>query len=171
MAAKDTFCIQTLITKTAANRHAVSSGGQTGFGAQARARHPSREEGLETKKNCLLCRPGLRQGWLCWAIFSRVFRLSQEAAKKGEAFSAGPTPLPPPQPLDDSTKLCATFGDRVFILATGNKHKIQRWRDVSPFPDVFVFSDFKVCSHYLHVLTGKNLIQESLVTIFCFFSN
>ena len=59
----------------------------------------------------------------------------------------------------------------MFISATGNKHKIQRWRDVSPFPDVSVFSDFKVCSHYLHVLTGKNLIQKSLVTIFCFFSN
>ena len=67
--------------------------------------------------------------------------------------------------------MCATFGDRVFISATGNKHKIQRWRDVSPFPDVFVFSDFKVCSRYLHVLTGKNLIQQSLVTIFCVFPN
>ena len=126
----------------------VSSGGQTGFGARARARHPSREEGKDKKKICLLCRPGLRQGWLGWAIFSRVFRLSQKAAKKGEAFSAGPTTLPPSQPLDDSTKLCATFGDRVFISATGNKHKIQRWRDGGPFHDVFVFFDIKVCSHY-----------------------
>ena len=40
------------------------------------------------KKICLLCRLGLRQGWLGWAIFSRVFQLSQKAAKKGEAFSA-----------------------------------------------------------------------------------
>ena len=114
---------------------------------QGRDTRVERKE-LETKKNCLLCRPGLRQGWLGWAIFSRVFRLSQKAAKKGEAFSAGPTPLPPSQPLDDSTKLCATFGDRVFILATGNKHKIQRWRDAGPFQDVFVFFDIKVCSHY-----------------------
>ena len=160
MAAKDTFSTQTLITKTPANGHAVSSGGQTGFGAQARARHPSREEGKDKKKICLLCR----------AIFSRVFRLSQKAAKKEEAFSAGPTPFPPPQPLDDSTKLCATFGDRVFISATGNKHKIQRWRDAGPFPDVCVFSDFKVCGHYLHALRGYNLIQQSFVTLFCFFS-
>ena len=70
----------------------------------------------------------------------------------------------------DSTKLHATFGDRVFILVTGNKHKIQRWRDAGLFPDVFVFSDFKVCSHYLHALRGNNLIQQSFVTLFCFFS-
>ena len=57
----------------------------------------------------------------------------------------------------------------MFISATGNKHKIQRWRDADPFPDVFVFSDFKVCSHYLYALTGNNLIQESFVTIFVSF--
>ena len=96
MAAKDTFSTQTLITKTPANGHAVSSGDQTGFGARAWARHPSREEGKDKKKLCLLCRPGLTQGWLGWAIFSRVFRLSQKAAKKEEAFSAGPTPFPAP---------------------------------------------------------------------------
>ena len=60
-----------------------------------------------------------------WAIFSRVFWLSQKATKKEEAFSAGPTP-PSPQPhvsaFPDSTKLRATFGDRLFISATGNKH-------------------------------------------------
>ena len=148
MAAKGPFCKQTLITKAPANKHAVSSGCQTGFGPRARARHASREEGKDKKEIWLVCRLGLRQGWLGWAIFSRVFRLSRKAAKKGEAFSAGPTPLPPPQPLDDSTKLCATFGDRVFISVTGNKHKIQRRRDAGLFLDVFVFSDFKVCSHY-----------------------
>ena len=83
--------------------------------------------------------------------------------------SSGRTRLPPPQPLDDSTKLCALFGDRVFISATGNKHKIQRWRDAGPFPDVFVFSDFKVCSHYLYALTGNNSIQQSFVTMFVSF--
>ena len=66
-----------------------------------------REQGRDTrverkektrKKNCLLCRPGLTQGWLGWAIFSRVFRLSQKAAKKEEAFFARPTPLPLPPP-------------------------------------------------------------------------
>ena len=95
--------------------------------------------------------------------------------KKRKHFPQGP-PLPPPHPpahnlsaFPDSTKLPATFGDRVFFSATGNKHIIQRWRDTGPFPDVFVFSDFKVCSHYLYALTGNNLIQESFVTIFVSF--
>ena len=54
----------------------------------------------------------------------------------------------------------------MFISATGNKHKIQRWRDGVPFQDVFVFSDIKVCSHYF---AGYNLIQESFVTFFVSF--
>ena len=112
------------------------------------------------------------QGWLGWAIFSRVFRPSQKAAKRRKHFPQGPSPTPPPPYLltpyhpafpvtfPDLTKLRATFGDRVFISATGNKHKIQRWRGViSPSPMYF-----KVCGHYLHALTGNNLIQESLVT-------
>ena len=57
----------------------------------------------------------------------------------------------------------------MFISATGNKHKIQRWRDAGPFPDVFVFSDFKVCSHYFHALRANNLIQQSFVTFFVSF--
>ena len=188
MAAKDTFSKQTLITKTPVNGHAVASGGQTGFGARARARHPSREEGKDKKKNCLLCRPGLTQGWLGWAIFSRVFRLSQKAAKTklktsrrlDQVACVQTSPIsfvPFPRATKEigdvctqaTTKLSATFGDRVFILATGNKHKIQRWRDGGPFQDVFVFSDIKVCSHYLHALRGNNLIQESFVTFFVSF--
>ena len=52
---------------------------------QGRDTRVERKE-LETKKICLLCRPGLRQGWLGRAIFSRVFRLSQKTAKKGKHF-------------------------------------------------------------------------------------
>ena len=101
-----------------------------------------------------------------------VFRLSQKAAKEEEAFSRGahpPSPHPHLTPFPDLAKLRATFNDRVFISATGNKHKIQRWRDAGPFPDVFVFSDFKVCSHFLRSLRGTNLIQESFVTSFVSF--
>ena len=64
-----------------------------------------------------------------WAIFSTVFRLSQKARKKKVAFPSGPPhPTPNPTPnlsaFTESTKLPATFGDRVFISATGNKHNI-----------------------------------------------
>ena len=97
MTAKDTFC--RLITKTPANGNSVSSGGQTGFGAPASKRETreTRERKKDKKKICLLCRLGLRQGWLGWAIFSWVFRPSQKAAKKEEVFSAGLT-SPPPTP-------------------------------------------------------------------------
>ena len=37
-------------------------------------------------------------------------------------------------------------------------------RRISPSPMYF-----KVCGHYLHALTGDNLIQESLVTFFVSF--
>ena len=175
MTAKDTFC--RLITKTPANGNSVSSGGQTGFGAPASKRETreTRERKKDKKKICLLCRLGLRQGWLGWATFSWVFRPSPKAAKKEEVFSAGLTP-PPPTPtltfLHFPTRPSCTqhLATPFFFSATGNKHKIQRWRDAGPFPDVCVFSDFKVCGHYLHALRGYNLIQQSFVTLFCFFS-
>ena len=142
MAAKDTFSTQTLITKTPANGHAVSSGGQTGFGAQARARHPSREEGKDKKKICLLCRPGLTQGWLGWAIFSRVFRLSQKAAKKGKHFLQGPPPFPLPN-LSTTRPSCAQHWATAYLfrlLGTNIQFKDGATEDDGgPFQDVFVF--------------------------------
>ena len=94
--------------------------------------------------------------------------------KRGKHFLQGPprcTPLPPPQPLDDSTKLCATFGDRVFISATGKKHKIQRWRDGGPWPSrmFLYFPTSRFVAIILHDLRGNNLIQQSFVTFFVSF--
>ena len=91
--------------------------------------------------------------------------------KRRKHFPQGLPPSPDPHlaAFPDWTKLRATFSDRVFIAATGNKHKIQRWRDAGPFLDVFVFSDFKVCSHYFHALRANNLIQQSFVTFFVSF--
>ena len=148
MAAKDTFSTQTLITKTPVNGHAVSSGDQTGFGARARARHASREEGKDKQKNCLLCRPD--EDGLVEPSFLGFSGYHKKPQKRRKHFSQGlpPSPYPHLAAFPDSTKLRATFGDRVFISVTGNTHKIQRWRDAGPFLDVFVFSDFKVCSHY-----------------------
>ena len=57
----------------------------------------------------------------------------------------------------------------MIISATGNKHKIQRWRDAVPFTDVFVFLDLKVCSLVLHALKENNLSQEVCVTFFVSF--
>ena len=172
MAAKDTFSTQTLITKTPVNGHAVSSGDQTGFGARARARHASREEGKDKKKNCLLCRPD--KDGLVGPSFLGFSGYHKKPQKRRKHFSQGlpASPYPHLAAFPDSTKLRATFGDRVFISATGNKHKIQRWRDAGPFPDVFVFSDFKVCRHYFHALRANNLIQHSFVAFFvCFLTD
>ena len=137
-----------------------------------------REQGRDTrverkektrKKNCLLCRPD--KDGLVGRSFLGFSGYHKKPPKRRKHFPQGLTPSPDPHlaAFPDSTKLRATFSDRVFISATGNKHKIQRWRDAGPFLDVFVFSDFKVCSHYFHALRGNNFIQQSFVTFFVSF--
>ena len=103
--------------------------------------------------------------------FLRFSGYHKKPQKRRKHFRQGLPPFPDPHlsAFPDSTKLRATFSDRVFISATGNQHKIQRWRDAGPFRDVFVFSDFKVCSHYFHALRANNLIQQSFVTFFVSF--
>ena len=165
-----------MITKTPANGHAVSSGDQTGFGAQARARHPSREEGKDKKKICLLCGPGLTQGWLGWAIFSRVFRLSQKAAKKGKHFLQGPPPFPFPN-LSTTRPSCAQHLATACLfrlLGTNIKFKDGATEDDGgPLPSpsrVFLyFPTSRFVAIILHALRGNNLIQESFVTFFVSF--
>ena len=127
MAAKDTFSTQTLITKTPVNGHAVSSGDQTGFGARARARHASREEG---KDKIVCCVGRIRMAWL-GHLFLGFPAITKSRKKGGSIFRKAYSPDPHPAAFPDSTQLRATFSDRVFISATGNKHKIQRWRDAS----------------------------------------
>ena len=119
------------MTKIPVNGHAVSSGDQTGFGARARARHASREEGKDNKKNCLLCRPD--KDGLVGPSFLGFSGYHKKPQKRRKHFPQGlpPSPYPHLAAFPDSTKLRATFSDRVFISATGNKHEIQRWRDAS----------------------------------------
>ena len=101
MAAKDTFSKQTLMTKTPVNGH-VSSGSQTGFGARARARHASREEGKDKKKNCLL--PGrIRMAWL-GHLFSGFPAITKSRKKGGSIFGKAYPPSPTPTSLHFPTR-------------------------------------------------------------------
>ena len=99
MAAQDTFSTQTLITKTPVNGHAVSSGDQTGFGARARARHASREEG---KDKIVCCVGRIRMAWLGHLFLG--FPAITKSRKKGGSIFRKAYP-PPPTPTSLSTSL------------------------------------------------------------------
>ena len=169
MAAKDTFCLQTLITKTRANEHAVSSGGQTGFGARGSASHASQEEGKDKKEICLMCRLGLRQGWLGWAIFSRVFRLSQKAAKKGKHFLQCPPRSPLPN-LSTTRPSCAQhLATASLFRLLGTNIKFKDGATQVPSRVFLYFPTSSFVAIILHALRGNNLIQQSFVTFFVSF--
>ena len=112
-----------------------------GFSCESK-RETREKRGRKNKKKKLimpvLCRLGLRQGGLGWAIFSRVFRLSLQATKKEEAFSAGPTPSPSAHNLSgfpDSTETrpsCAHYlvtACLFRLMGTNIMDKLERWRD------------------------------------------
>ena len=90
--------------KDSRNGHAVSSGDQTGFGARARARHASREEGKDKKKNCLLCRPD--KDGLVGPSFLGFSGYHKKPQKRKKHFLQGPPPFPLPN-LSTTRPSCA----------------------------------------------------------------
>ena len=181
MAAKDTFCKQTLITKTPANGH-VSSGGQTGFGARARARHlaclqtsaisfvarattkqetsarrqrDTRVERKEkTKKNLSVVQAGFkaRMAWL-GHLFQGFPAITKSRKKGGSIFCSCPQHL----------------ATACLFRLLGTNIKFKDGATQVPSRMFLHFSTSRFVAIILHDLRGNNLIQQSLVTLFVSF--